>query len=83
MSRRETFHCDVCGVERKESNHWFLVFLHEASGHGSPAVSIQPWDFRDACMQGTQHACGHPHACVLAERRFDERQTQRLSEGAQ
>jgi hypothetical protein len=41
----DTYECDVCRVQKKEANHWWLASDHVFSGHGSFAV--YPWSEKD------------------------------------
>lgn len=66
--RREVYTCDVCGITRTESNHWWLVI-----DMGTDAVrlmglplgfSIVKWDDRAILLQ-TKHVCGQECAHKL------------------
>lgn len=52
----DSYACDVCGVQKKEANHWWLVNIDEAN-----TLLIMPWkaDRVDDCQL---HLCGE--ACV-------------------
>jgi hypothetical protein len=63
MARKETVTCDVCGAERKEVNHWFvLAFSPE---HGS--VSVFPWDRATYYIKDGKHVCGQACAHKLLD----------------
>ena len=31
MATLNTFICDVCGMQKKDTNHWWLLFIHADS----------------------------------------------------
>lgn len=66
MSVKPTYHCDICGAERKEANHWFLV---EEIPNG--CLMLIPWDipqsegFRDQTQ--FKHVCGETCAHSIVD----------------
>jgi hypothetical protein len=36
--------CDICEIERKETNHWFMVFVM----NNEPVILIRPFDLKVA-----------------------------------
>jgi hypothetical protein len=54
--------CDGCGVERQQSNHWFLV--HTCDG----AITFTQWDNDSAFEGSVKHICGH----VCAQKLLNE-----------
>ncbi|NYF77888.1 hypothetical protein HDF17_000175 [Granulicella arctica] len=54
MARTELITCDVCGIQRKEANHWFR-FRHLAMdvsfypAHSPNEIDLHP--FSDACSE--------------------------------
>jgi len=57
VSQIAKFNCDMCGTEKKESNHWFLgqVFTFEQD---KSAVSICQWSDGLAMSPDSVHLCG-------------------------
>lgn len=55
--------CDVCGIEKKETNHWFKMIASET------AVIIKKSD--DINLEGMKDACGQKHAMDLVQQWFD------------
>lgn len=50
------FTCDVCGVHKKEQNHWFRVWKNE---YGTVCIASWPGhQFMNPCF----HCCGEEHA---------------------
>lgn len=55
--------CDVCGIEKRETNHWFKVFITETS------VTVKKPD--DINIEGIKDVCGQKHATHLIQQWFD------------
>ena len=68
------YKCDVCGVERKEANHWFLF------GYKHGDLTIGDWDFEEAEHLGIKHVCGQEHLNVLISRWIEEGQKRPTTE---
>lgn len=49
--------CDICGMQKRQTNHWFLV--REESGE----LRITGWNPLHLFSPGTRHLCGE--TCVL------------------
>lgn len=49
---RQSISCDVCGSQRRESNHWFIAY--EESGE----LRISNWTSQRLLSPGTKHICG-------------------------
>jgi hypothetical protein len=54
--------CDICGVIKKEANHWYRVWKNR-----DDVIGIAPWSLPMEEMRH-QHACGEDHALKLAAR---------------
>lgn len=67
------YKCDVCGVERKEANHWFLLWI---DGHGiiADGFLIKTWNKNEANRDDVRHVCGQEHLNVLISRWIEEEQ---------
>jgi hypothetical protein len=49
---RQAISCDVCGNEKKQTNHWFVAY--EQSGE----LRVSGWSSRNRLRPGTKHLCG-------------------------
>ena len=53
---RQAVSCDVCGTEKKETNHWFVAY--ETAGE----LRVSGWNSRNRLRAGSKHLCGQ--ACL-------------------
>jgi hypothetical protein len=53
---RQAISCDICGAEKRETNHWFMAY--EQSGE----LRVSAWSSDHRLRPGTKHLCGQ--ACV-------------------
>jgi hypothetical protein len=59
MAKIDTYKCELCSNQKKEVNHWFIVFLLKGEGNVlKPTLSILSWNETTAAMQHAQHLCG-------------------------
>jgi hypothetical protein len=49
---RQAISCDICGNEKKQTNHWFVVY--EQGGE----LRVSGWSSRNRLRPGTRHLCG-------------------------
>ncbi len=49
---RQAISCDICGAEKKQTNHWFV-----ASEHGGE-LRVSGWNSRNRMRPGAKHLCG-------------------------
>jgi hypothetical protein len=49
---RQAISCDICGAEKKQTNHWFVA--SEQAGE----LRICGWNSRNKLRAGTKHLCG-------------------------
>jgi len=49
---RQAISCDICGAEKKQTNHWFV-----ASEQGGE-LRVSGWNSRNKLRAGTKHLCG-------------------------
>jgi hypothetical protein len=49
---RQAISCDICGTEKKLTNHWFV-----ASDQGGE-LRVSGWNTRNRLRPGTKHLCG-------------------------
>ena len=44
--------CDICGAEKKQTNHWFVAYEHTGE------LRIGGWNSRHCKRAGARHLCG-------------------------
>jgi hypothetical protein len=49
---RQAISCDICGSEKKQTNHWFVT--HELGGE----LRVTGWNSRNRLRPGSKHLCG-------------------------
>jgi hypothetical protein len=49
---RQAISCDICGTEKKQTNHWFV-----AQEHGGE-LRLSGWSSRNRSRAGSKHLCG-------------------------
>lgn len=49
---RQAISCDICGAEKKQTNHWFVA--SEQNGE----LRVSGWNSRNRLKAGTKHLCG-------------------------
>lgn len=49
---RQAISCDICGSEKKQTNHWFVAY--DQSGE----LRISGWNSRNRLRPGSKHLCG-------------------------
>lgn len=49
---RQAISCDICGAEKKQTNHWFVVC--EQGGE----LRVSGWSSRNRLRAGSKHLCG-------------------------
>jgi hypothetical protein len=49
---RQAISCDICGTEKKQTNHWFVAF--DQGGE----LRVSGWNSRNRLRPGTKHLCG-------------------------
>lgn len=80
MSQSLTYHCDVCGAVKKESNHWFRALVTKLLDgtavqlHAGPRFSIVPWERSTGRPKLEIHLCGLECAHKAMDRALTEGQ---------
>ena len=49
---RQAISCDICGTEKKQTNHWFVAF--DQGGE----LRVGGWSSRNRLRPGSKHLCG-------------------------
>lgn len=63
MAWTETYHCDVCGKAKKETeNDWWLAWSESTTptenGPEQPVLKLTPWNFLLSHSSDAKHLCG-------------------------
>lgn len=62
MTEIRTYNCEVCGVEKRSNNHWFLIRENREE------ETICRWKDELASEQSVHHACGEQDVELLVSR---------------
>jgi len=49
---RQAISCDICGAEKKLTNHWFVAFAHGGE------LRVSGWKVNGRMRTGAKHLCG-------------------------
>ena len=49
---RQAISCDVCGAEKRQTNHWFVAYEHGGE------LRVSEWASRHRLRPGSKHLCG-------------------------
>lgn len=49
---RQAISCDICGTEKKQTNHWFVAY--DTGGE----LRVSGWNSRNRLRPGSKHLCG-------------------------
>ena len=49
---RQAISCDICGAEKKQTNHWFVAYTHGGE------LRIAGWNANGRMRAGAKHLCG-------------------------
>ncbi len=76
MARNESYHCDVCGKLKSDTEIWWLAwidcFAGEAPGEDQPLIKMTRWQVKQAHEAGVQHLCGARCAETMLDRWISE-----------
>ena len=53
---RQAISCDICGAEKKQTNHWFVAY------EAGDELRVGAWNSRNRLRTGSKHLCGQ--ACL-------------------
>lgn len=67
MSSRTVFSCDICGVDRRETNHWYWVLAK------SDAITFRRWSAN--VPRTAKHVCGEGCAHRLLDQFVSQHNT--------
>jgi hypothetical protein len=49
---RQAISCDICGAEKKQTNHWFVAYSHAGE------LRVSGWSAQRRLRAGSKHLCG-------------------------
>ena len=49
---RQAISCDICGAEKKQTNHWFVAYTHGGE------LRVTGWTPNSRLRAGSKHLCG-------------------------
>jgi len=49
---RQAISCDICGTEKKQTNHWFVAYDQ------GEELRVSGWNSRNRLRPGSKHLCG-------------------------
>lgn len=49
---RQTISCDICGAEKKQTNHWFVAYSRAGE------LRVSGWGVQGRVRAGSKHLCG-------------------------
>jgi len=49
---RQAISCDICGTEKKQTNHWFVAYDQ------GEELRVRGWNSRNRLRPGSKHLCG-------------------------
>jgi hypothetical protein len=49
---RQAISCDICGAEKKQTNHWFVAYTHAGE------LRVSGWGVQGRVRAGSKHLCG-------------------------
>lgn len=53
---RQAISCDLCGAEKRQTNHWFVAYAHAGE------LRVSAWNASSRMRAGAKHLCGQ--TCV-------------------
>src|SRR5579859_667108 len=49
---RQAISCDICGAEKRQTNHWFVAYAHGGE------LRVTGWTANKRMRAGSKHLCG-------------------------
>jgi hypothetical protein len=74
---RQAISCDICGTEKKQTNHWFVAYDQGAE------LRVSGWNSRNRLRPGSKHLCGQTCLHKLVDDFLARTLTSRMSRAAQ
>ncbi len=73
---RQAISCDICGAEKKQTNHWFVAY--DQAGE----LRVSCWNSRNRLRSGARHLCGQTCLHKLVDEFMARTISARLQAGA-
>jgi hypothetical protein len=73
---RQAISCDICGTEKKQTNHWFVAY--DQGGE----LRVSGWSSRNRLRPGSKHLCGQTCLHKLVDDFMAKAVTARTSQAA-
>ena len=73
---RQAISCDICGTEKKQTNHWFVAYDQ------GEELRVSGWNSRNRLRPGSKHLCGQTCLHKLVDDFLVRSLTSRMSRGA-
>jgi hypothetical protein len=73
---RQAISCDICGAEKRQTNHWFIA--SEQAGE----LRVSGWNPRSRMRAGAKHLCGQACLHKLADDFMERLISRRIQSGA-
>ncbi len=74
---RQAISCDICGTEKKQTNHWFVAY--DQGGE----LRVSGWSSRNKLRPGSKHLCGQTCLHKLVDEFMARAITARVPQAAQ
>jgi hypothetical protein len=74
---RQAISCDICGTEKKQTNHWFVAYDQ------GEELRVSGWNSRNRLRPGSKHLCGQTCLHKLVDDFLARTLTTRLPRAAQ
>jgi hypothetical protein len=74
---RQAISCDICGTEKKQTNHWFVAYDQGAE------LRVSGWNSRNRLRPGSKHLCGQTCLHKLVDDFLARTLSSRMSKAAQ
>ena len=74
---RQAISCDICGTEKKQTNHWFVAYDQ------GEELRVSGWNSRNRLRPGSKHLCGQTCLHKLVDDFLARTLTLRMSRAVQ
>ena len=74
---RQAISCDICGTEKKQTNHWFVAYDQ------GEELRVSGWSSRNRLRSGSKHLCGQTCLHKLVDDFLARTLTSRMHRSAQ
>ena len=74
---RQAISCDICGMEKKQTNHWFVAYDQ------GEELRLSGWNARSRLRPGSKHLCGQTCLHKLVDDFLAKALSSRMSRAAQ